>query len=418
MKLSYYIRTLFSFLLPFYIIASCFCQESSKTITKNNTNDIILPKKDKTVTKNLSANDGFQKKKNSKHNSIGKELTASTRIGEFKINFYTRVQTRFDGSLTANNGLNDFERVLRFRRVRFKFDGFVFSPKIGYKVELDALKGQVLDAVIKWHVTKRFSVWAGQTKVMGNRERVISSRNLQFVDRSLLNKRYNLDRDLGIQFHHNFKIGKTVIVENLGVFQGEGKNYVDKAENINSKGLSYTGRIEFLPFGKFTSKGDYSSADLKREPKPKLSIGITYDFNSDAILSGGQLGNVMKQGSDLKTLIFDAMFKYKGFSFLGEYMDKTSSSSVFQTEDKIFKTGIGLNLQAGYLFKSNWEIATRYTSVTPEKETLHNNQKEYTMAVSKYIVGHKIKVQSDISLQTQDTKNDQFIFRLQLEFDF
>ena len=40
-------------------------------------------------------------------------------------------------------------------------------------------------------------------------------------------------------------------------------------------GMAYTGRIEWLPFGAFTNKGDYSEGDIEMEPKPKFSLGST-----------------------------------------------------------------------------------------------------------------------------------------------
>ena len=87
------------------------------------------------------------------------------------------------------------------RRARLKFDGFAVSPKLKYKIELGLsnrdMAGQseftrnsprmILDAVIMWNFYGNFVLWAGQTKLPGNIERVISSGNLQLVDRSLLN---------------------------------------------------------------------------------------------------------------------------------------------------------------------------------------------------------------------------------------
>ncbi|MGB5462082.1 MAG: porin, partial [Aureibaculum sp.] len=99
------------------------------------------------------------------------------------------------------------------RRARLKFDGYAFSPKLKYKMELGLSNRDIsgaseftsnapryiLDAVIKYNFAKNFELWFGQTKLPGNIERVISSGNLQQVDRSLLNSRFNIDRDMGIQ---------------------------------------------------------------------------------------------------------------------------------------------------------------------------------------------------------------------------
>ena len=53
---------------------------------------------------------------------------------------------------------------------------------------------------------KNFEIWFGQGKLPGNRERVISSGNLQQVDRSLLNSLFTIDRDFGFQLRHHFNI--------------------------------------------------------------------------------------------------------------------------------------------------------------------------------------------------------------------
>ena len=99
------------------------------------------------------------------------------------------------------------------RRSRLKFDGFAYSPKLKYKLVLGLsnrdMSGAsaftsnslryILDAVLKLYFSGNFVLWAGQTKWAGNRERVVSSEDLQMVDRSLLNSRLNIDRDIGFK---------------------------------------------------------------------------------------------------------------------------------------------------------------------------------------------------------------------------
>lgn len=56
-----------------------------------------------------------------------------------------------------------------------------------------------------------------------------------------------------------------------------------------------------------------------------------------------------------------------------------------------------MRVQAGYLLKLNWEVSGRYTNVELDKTiTSKGEENQYTPGVSKYIVGHKLKVQSDI----------------------
>ncbi len=230
------------------------------------------------------------------------------------------------------------------RRARLKFDGYAFSPKLEYKLELglsnrdisgaseftsDAPR-YILDAVIKYNFAPGFEFWFGQTKLPGNIERVISSGNLQQVDRSLLNSRFNIDRDMGIQLRHKSNLSDTFVMrEILSVSQGEGRNITSG----NLGGHQYTGRLEFLPLGEFISNGDYSGSDLKREEKPKLMLAVTYDQNNNAVKNRSNQGSYMANDDwiftkqILTTLFVDAMFKYKGFSLMAEYADRDADDA-------------------------------------------------------------------------------------------
>lgn len=360
----------------------------------------------------------------------------------FSVKFAPRFQVRTISSWDHDgNQYASPEHNFIVRRARLKFDGFAYSTKLRYKIELGLSNRDIsganqfnrntpryiLDAVIMWNFYENFELWAGQTKLPGNVERVVSSGNLQLIDRSLLNSRFNIDRDLGIQLRHKTKLGSNFLMrEKLSISQGEGRNVSEG----NEGGLQYTGRLEFLPFGTFKSKGDYSQSDLKREEKPKLMLGFTYNYNQDAVRERGFAGDYMirTDGSiyetDQTTIFADAMFKYNGFSFMGEYAKRTADDPIATELDgitptgDIVLTGNALNLQAGYVFKSNYEIAARYTTVSYERITEALPRKQYTLGVNKFIVGHKLKVQSDLSYSTLDGNEDNITFRLGFDIHF
>ncbi|WP_431132588.1 porin [Psychroserpens mesophilus] len=360
----------------------------------------------------------------------------------FSIKFAPRFQVRsisswdHDGDQYASP-----EHNFIVRRARLKFDGFAYSTKLRYKIELGLsnrdLSGAnefnrntpryILDAVVMWNFAGNWELWAGQTKLPGNVERVVSSANLQLIDRSLLNSRFNIDRDLGIQLRHKTKLGTNFLIrEKIAVSQGEGRNVSEG----NEGGLQYTGRLEFLPFGIFKSKGDYSQSDLKREESPKLMVGFTYNYNQDAVRERGFSGDYMirTDGSiyetDQTTIFADAMFKYRGFSFMGEYAKRTAEDEIATEIDEITPTGDvvltgnAINLQAGYLFTSNYEIAARYTAVNFESITGALPREQYTLGVNKFVVGHKLKVQSDVSYTTLDGNENNITFRLGFDIHF
>lgn len=360
---------------------------------------------------------------------LGKGLQITAADSSFSLKFSPRFQVQYEGNLNTSN--NDWKEKLIIRRARFKFEGFAYSPSLEYKLELavsnrDVGRGQaqnnyagniLLEALIKWHFHKNFALWAGQTKLPGNRGNVTSSQKLQFVDRSLMNAYFNLDRDIGIQLRHQFAIQKAVFKQIAAVSIGEGKNVTAN----NSGGRDYTFRIEALPFGEFGGGNDYAGADLARTIRPKLAIGVTYDLNKGASREGGQTGNFMDLNKDLHTIFIDGILKYKGSSLMMEYAFKTTPDDdavIIDEHGKVlqsYNTGKGINLQGGYLFKNNYEIAGRYSQVSPAVETQKNRREEFTLALSKYISGHNIKVQSDFSLVQEATKDNHLRFRLQLE---
>jgi len=326
------------------------------------------------------------------------------------------------------------------RRARLKFDGFAVTPKLEYKLELglsnrdmsgvSAFTGNtplyVMDAVLKYNFYENFELWVGQTKLPGNRERVISSANMQQVDRSILNARFNIDRDMGFQLRHHFTISDHFVVKEIfALSQGEGRNVVTG----NLGGHQYTGRIELLPMGNFTGNGDYSGSDLKREQTPKLALGVSYDHNNNAVRNRSNQGSYMVTDNgfyetNINTLFIDAMFKYKGFSFMAEYADRDAKDPIAKNSDgtetgDIVQVGKGLNLQSGYLFKNNWEVSGRYSTVELDKTiTGVDPEKQYTLGLSKFIVGHSLKVQTDISLIDVANRGDEVLYRLQFDIHF
>ncbi len=377
-------------------------------------------------------------------NKFGKGLyNVVAEDSSYSMKFAIRFQSLFIGEWDVNDstGVGAGNSQFLLRRARLKFGGFAFNPKVKYKVEIGLTnrdisgasshtKGAprlILDAVVKWNFYKNFSLWAGQTKLPGNRERVISSANLQFVDRSKLNSNFNIDRDMGAQLRHHFKVGKNFTVKEMfSVSQGEGRNITD----VNLGGYQYTSRIEILPFGEFKSKGDYTGSAVKREDKPKLALGGTYDAHNRAVKTKSNQGSWMENDegyfeTDITTIFGDMAFKYGGFSMMAEYAMRSAEqdsamNSDFSYTGDVVQVGAGMNFQMGYMFKNNWEVAGRYTLTDWDTDvTGKEDQTQYTLGVSKFFVGHKLKVQSDVTYsETVDDPDSELIYRIQFDLHF
>ena len=360
----------------------------------------------------------------------------------FSVKFAPRVQSRYQSEWSYNGEDYDPANInFSVRRARLKFGGFAFSPKLKYKIELGLSNRDIsganvynrntpryiLDAVVMWNFHENFELWAGQTKLPGNIERVVSSANLQLIDRSLLNSKFNIDRDVGIQLRHKLRLGGNwIIKEKFSISQGEGRNITEG----NIGGLQYTSRLELLPFGEFSSKGDYSQGDLKREKSIKAMFGFTYDINENAVKSRSNMGSYLIQSSgglfetDITTIFLDGVIKYNGFALTGEYANRDADQIEALEEDGRTKTGavVGAgsasNIQGSYLFKNNFEITARYTNINFKEITRLSDLKQITFGVSKYVVGHSLKIQADISLLNANGIKDNVLFRTGFDLHF
>lgn len=369
-------------------------------------------------------------------------LNFTSKDSSFSVNFAPRIQ--FRSITTWNYGgekFNNPEQNFLIRRARLKFKGFAYSPKLKYKIELGLSNRDIsganrfnnnaprflLDAVLMWNFYEHFELWAGQTKLPGNIERVISSGNLEFIDRSILNSRFNIDRDLGLQLHHLTHWGGDFYTrEKFAFSQGEGRNVT--AGNLG--GFEYTGRLEMLPFGKFQHGGDYSSADLVREETFKLMLAVSYDFNDDAVKTRSNQGSYMFLSNgelyqtDISTTFVDGMLKYKGFSVMTEYAHRSANEPVAMQQGgstptgDIVLEGNAFNVQAGYVFPNNYQVAARYTQNNYEDVTGEAGRKEYTLGLSKYIIGHKLKVQTDFNYDTLGGVKDEICWRIGFDLHF
>ena len=378
--------------------------------------------------------------------TFGKGIHFTSQDSSFYLKMGLRFQTLFLNEWNLKDdelpSLEKQESSFFIRRARLKFSGWALSPQLKYKSEL-ALSNRdngggnsptfsnaaniVLDANIEWNFHNNFSVWLGQGKMPGNRERIISSGNLQFVDRSRLNSRFTLDRDVGIMLknHHQLK-GDFILRETIALSSGEGKNITTG----NVGGINYTFKVEALPFGKFQSKGDYSNSSIPFENTPKLAIAFAYDVNQNAGRERGQKGSFITTpeglaiGKNLYTFFADLMFKYKNLSVMAEYVKRKTEDGkpeVFFGDIPVligtYYTGEAANVAIGYMLKNHWEIASRWTSVHPD-EVVASDEDQYTLGLSKFIVGHKLKIQTDLTYRSIDTIEDDLIFRLQMDFHF
>ncbi|MBE8715205.1 porin [Sphingobacterium hungaricum] len=323
--------------------------------------------------------------------------------------FYTNFRFRMQNRLKYTDVLDEVSNgswEARIRRLRMRMDGYIYTPRISYTIQLAFTRGDqdfddtgipniVRDAVMFFNFTDDFYISFGQNKLPGNRQRVNSSGSLQFAERSLVNAAFNIDRDFGLSANYSKEVGGVAFTAKAAVSTGEGR-VAEPTDN----GLAYTGRVEFLPFGNFTNDGDYSEGDLEREERPKLSIGAGYSLNENTTRSGGQTGKFIVDPITLRTAFADAIFKYQGFAYQAEYMSRDVDNALVTIDDDDLSDGFafkgwGLNQQTSYLLNKGYEVAARYTLVKPNEEIrdFERQTEVIELGLTKYMKAHRLKFQ-------------------------
>lgn len=330
----------------------------------------------------------------------------------------TRVLMRFRmqnwATYTTRTQFDDDERDLSAgtmdfvtRRTRVRFGGSLFDPRLTFNLQLSFSRSDmdwtdtqfpnvIRDAMVFWNFDKNLQIGFGQTKLPGNRQRVISSADLEIPDRSIVNGAFNLDRDFGFQGFWRPVHGDVIVNLRGAVSSGDGRNQ----PAIPGGGLAYTGRVEVLPLGAFTNGGDYFEGDLMRESKPKVSIGVSYQHNENQTKTRGSLGRALYAQRTADVLYADILLKYQGFSLYSEYAQRNADNPVTykDTTKKDYAAifvGTGYMAQATYVFPSMWNVGVRYAVVDAGNQLAglseYTKQTNIAGVLGYYINKHRIK---------------------------
>lgn len=358
-----------------------------------------------------------------------------------RVSGYLQPYAEFKQLLNESEETHDTR--FRMRRVRLRIDGNSSNEKFSYRFQsdlsgtgelLDGSSNFLLDAWVAYEPVRRIKITFGQrAPFTDNRELFMNSQTLQLVERSRLTSAFATIREFGLFAEGTFRLGNQAQLRSyLTITNGDGPNvYLH-----DRGGLKYGGRVDFLPFGLFTSMGQFNQMDIIRERTPKLVIGGTYSYNQGvSSRSGRESGAILYLDAQNEELLpdyakagIDFLFKYRGFSALGEYMQGNASvpgnitqrvrvdgsvSGDFivngeQNVENYIKArmivGSAWNLQAGFLFKNGFSIDGRYTQLNAPTHsflnngTFYNRPYYYTLGVSKLSGrNYGAKIQADVT---------------------
>lgn len=369
---------------------------------------------------------------------------------KFSLAIQNRVQARyaepFDSDPRTLADLDRNENSFMIRRARTKLNGHAYAPWIKYYLQYDWSQPVLRDLSLAIDKYKWAQVRVGRGKVSYNNERVTSSGNQQFINRSIVNDIFTVDRQQGIEVKGNLFPGTWYdLTYYAGAFTGMGIG----ERNNDDGSMMYSGRLQWNALG---GEMKFSQSDIDFHEQPALNISIAANSNrskctafetdsrscrslTDSISANTNRyrdpSKAFKDGGaksgqyEISQMMEEVHFKWKGLSFLHELHSKKIKDTLNDDQETDLLGGF---VQAGYFphrqldfIPQNLEVAGRYAFVDMDTDRDYDRQTELSGVINYFLEGHlnklslqlsRLSVQDPIKRQ-QDTEN-----RLWAQWDF
>ncbi|MFZ9889472.1 MAG: porin [Myxococcota bacterium] len=355
----------------------------------------------------------------------GKGLAFQSRDGHQALELRLRVQFQSDTAWLPSEAPDaaEEERALEntfgIRRARLQFAGHVFGKHNRYKAEFafsprdlgvrDGVPHQtpLLDWYAEFTHLRDLSLRLGQYKLLYSRQRVISSGDLAFVDRSLVQSEFNLDRDIGLHLYSSDLLGFDRFRYYAGVSIGEGRDVwaAQPMLSTDAGGLQYLVRVEALPLGGAKEKWDYSEVDFDRSDAPRLALGFAYAFLDDGQRVRGYQGSPFADDGrvDYHNVNADLLLKWAGVTAFGElyWREGRRQPGTSGEVSEPARNGIGYGLQLDALVPSvPVNVGARYSTAQPgtydATSTALGTSQEAGLTIGWFPAEHALKLQADV----------------------
>ncbi len=210
---------------------------------------------------------------------------------------------------------------------------------------------QLLDASISWRRWRALEVGMGARKVPGARGRMVSSRSLQLVERSIAIEKLVIDRRPGFWVKGDLRWFKY----DLGFFNA------DKGLNFGNEGGGYmsAARLEVAPFGPMgDSVCDALKPFQRMYHKVRIGVGTSFQYAHGP-------------ATDRMTASADLGLKWHGLSILAEAIynwEKPKESPTVPSALPEVIEGLGAYGQVGYfILPGRLEAAVRFEYLDPNR---------------------------------------------------
>ena len=288
------------------------------------------------------------------------------------------------------------------KRARFKTGGHLLRPWLSNFVEIDLKNKRFYHGYLDFRKLPWLRMRVGQWKAEFNRERVVSSGKQQLVDRSIVNRDFTVDGQIGAMVHGRlFRHQALDSKYYFGVFTGNGRL-------SSSDGDGFPMYLWRYQWNFMRRDAGFTGGDVERHDTPAGSVGVAFLRNRSPFTRFDSDGGAQLEGFepgapgqyDLTQANVDAVYFFRGLSLQSEFHWKKVQDRVNRTLRRLR----GGYFQAGYFPNSalSWvpsplEIAGRVAFVDPDLAVSKDIRSEFTAGVNWYFREHPNKLNFEVS---------------------
>ncbi|MGZ3450550.1 MAG: porin [Polyangiales bacterium] len=298
-----------------------------------------------------------------------------TPDGAWELNPYAMVQltqvNTWHGAPADTSGFN-------VRAAKLIFHGHVLVPELTYHYQINAGEGRVVaeDVYLRWDPLPWFGLLVGQNEVPYNRQHITLEAYQELVERSSVDARFNLQRDIGLTAYLSALDHR--LEATLGVYNGARQN----SPNDDTTYMT-TARLAFNPWGPIA----FREADLDYSLHPKLSLAFAVAHNPQRIVPGEKSNTTLLS---ITQAVVESTLRFRGLSLTTEGHARRQTPEGHATQ-----RDYGAFTQVGYfVMPHHLEIIGRYGAIGGVTSATDVTREE-TVGVSLYLRGHRFKLQVD-----------------------
>jgi phosphate-selective porin len=305
------------------------------------------------------------------------------------------------------------------RRARLNATGR-FLEDFDFRLEMDlagslsnstGMRAQMTDGYINWNHFSAANVKAGQFKTPFGFEQLYSDPRLITIERSLVNDRLTLSRQIGAQVAGDLADKRVSYA--LGAFNG---NSVNNNFNDNGK-FTWVGRLSAIPWQSGSGDGAMSwSVGANGFTSQDTALAEPSEFHLDSTPSSAAIDNLFtgkRRGAGFDTQILAGPFELWA-ELLQVRWEPDSNRPRPQLDSD------GWYVQASlFAVPKKLQVVAKYETFDPDRDAGNDQTKTTTLGVNYYIKGHDLKLMLDymrVDVDNRPGNENKMLARLQVIF--